>query len=343
MREVNQNKKKFSWPYHVIGYIFGICILLALIHFAGFKNLLLVIQQISPARLIAPVLIYVLAWSFRSLRLKTLTAISHARISIFELFKYRISGFALNTVLPAKLGDVVTIGLLGMKGISMGTAAAIIIHARILDLAAAILISIPSAVMTFGKSIPSWMVISIYYGVIPFIVVMGLILLDKKRTVIQRLKKLAVVQKSKILSTAINKLDHAYKSFHDIASNKKRLSLNALFSLMIWIMEGITAWTVIYALDGNVHLIPVILAVSIGNVGKSIPLTPGGLGIYETIFSAVLTASGVPLELATAAGIVDHALKKMFNLAIGVPAMTTTGVEIKQIFGKGRTALQHSE
>jgi uncharacterized protein (TIRG00374 family) len=183
----------------------------------------------------------------------------------------------------------------------------------------------------------------IYYGVIPFIFIIGLILLDKNRTVLQHLKKIAPVQKNKILSVAFDKLDHAYKSFHDIASNRKRLSLNGLFSLMIWLLEGITCWVVIHALGGNVDLILVILAVSIGNIGKSIPLTPGGLGIYETIFAAVLTASGVPLEVATASGIVDHALKKVFNLAIGIPAMTTTGVELKQILSKGRTALQHSK
>lgn len=336
-------KKKLSWPYHIIGYVFGIGILLVLIHFAGLKNLISVIQQLSPARLIVAALIYALAWSFRSLRLKSLTDICRARISIFELFKYRISGFALNTLLPAKLGDVATIGLLRIKGISIGTAAAIIIHTRILDLAAVILISIPLAVHSFGESIPSWIVKSIYYGVIPFIFITGLILLDKNRRVLQYLKKLAIVRKYKILSVVFDKLDNAYKSFHDIASNRKRLSLNGLFSLIIWLLEGITCWTVIYALDGNVDLILVILAVSIGNIGKSIPLTPGGLGIYETIFAAVLTASGIPLELATASGIVDHALKKVFNLAIGVPAMTNTGVEIKQILSKGRTALQHSK
>jgi len=53
-------------------------------------------------------------------------------IGIFDLFKLYISGYALNVMLPAKLGDVATVGYLKMKGVHIGRSAAIILQTRIL-------------------------------------------------------------------------------------------------------------------------------------------------------------------------------------------------------------------
>ena len=71
---------------------------------------------------------------------------------------------------------------------------------------------------------------------------------------------------------------------------------------------------------------------SIGNVGKSAPATPGAVGIYESVLAAVLVLFGVSFDLAIVVAILDHAIKNLFTLAIGVPATAGIGVGMAQIY-----------
>ena len=48
------------------------------------------------------------------------------------------------------------------------------------------------------------------------------------------------------------------------------------------------------------------------------------MGIYEGVLSAVLVSFGVPFESAIVIAVLDHALKKLFNLAVGIPACVRT-------------------
>ncbi len=63
------------------------------------------------------------------------------------------------------------------------------------------------------------------------------------------------------------------------------------------------------------------LAVSAGNLAKSVPATHGGIGLYEVAFAGMLTAA-TPLspELALAIAILDHGIKNAITLAGGFAA-----------------------
>jgi len=78
-------------------------------------------------------------------------------------------------------------------------------------------------------------------------------------------------------------------------------------------------------------------AVSVGNLAKVLPLTPGGVGLYEGAFT-VIVASLTPVGVAAAIGvaIVDHAVKNVVTIIGGVASMAwlnvslTTAVEESQ-------------
>ncbi|MCK4339944.1 MAG: hypothetical protein KAW87_08170 [Candidatus Cloacimonetes bacterium] len=80
-------------------------------------------------------------------------------------------------------------------------------------------------------------------------------------------------------------------------------------------------------------LIIIILAVSMGNVGKSAPATPGAIGIYETVLAAVLF--GVSFDLAIVVAILDPAIKNLFTLVISVPATAGIGIDVSSLLNKG--------
>ena len=85
------------------------------------------------------------------------------------------------------------------------------------------------------------------------------------------------------------------------------------------------------AVGAQISVAAVILAVSMGNVGKSVPITPGGIGIYESILTAVLVSFGLLFDVAVVIAMMDHVIKKMFNLIVGVPATAGIGIRIAQI------------
>jgi uncharacterized protein (TIRG00374 family) len=287
-----------SWTYRIIAFIIGIGILLALIYHAGFERFSDIVLQTSPYWIAAAVIIYAASWIFRTWRLERFTTHAGKNIRIFDLFKLYISGYALNVILPAKLGDVATVGYLKLKGINIGRSAAIILQTRILDVLALILLSIPAFVLFFEKGAPGWIRTTIFICILFVAVPIGIVILDKNKIFAGLLDKLGNKISHKFLKLAVEKTKDAYESYHEIVLNKKLLAASILLSLMIWLFDGLTCYAVSIAVGAQIPIIVVISAVSIGNVGKSAPATPGSIGIYESILAAVLVLFGVSFDLA---------------------------------------------
>jgi hypothetical protein len=91
-------------------------------------------------------------------------------------------------------------------------------------------------------------------------------------------------------------------------------------SLMIWLLEASTIQLIALQIHPEVSFITLLLAMSVGNLLKVLPLFPGGLGTYEAGFILILTAYGIPIEVSVTLSIVDHLLKKLVNLVVGFPS-----------------------
>ena len=120
-----------------------------------------------------------------------------------------------------------------------------------------------------------------------------------------------------------------------VAADPRRLGAVFLWSVLIWALDVLTAVLVLAALTGGVGgavptptlLVVGTLAVSVGNLAKVLPLSQGGIGLYEAAFTGlVVSATGLPVETALAAAILDHALKNAVTLAGGGVAALALGV-----------------
>ena len=105
-----------------------------------------------------------------------------------------------------------------------------------------------------------------------------------------------------------------------------------LLSLLIWLFEALTCYIVAIAVGARIPIIAVIFAVSIANVGKCAPATPGAVGIYECILVAILVLFETSFDIATVIAILDHLIKNLFILVIGVPATVNIGIENVPIY-----------
>ncbi|MBS1263492.1 MAG: Glycosyltransferase AglD [Methanonatronarchaeales archaeon] len=114
-------------------------------------------------------------------------------------------------------------------------------------------------------------------------------------------------------------------------------------SLLIWSIDVLTAAMVLAAmgvgLPPGTLLVVCFLAVSVGNLAKVLPLSPGGIGLYEGAFSVIVVAlTPVSIPVALGASIVDHALKNLVTVAGGLGSILALDVSLTRAVDAGREA-----
>ena len=118
-----------------------------------------------------------------------------------------------------------------------------------------------------------------------------------------------------------------------VAADRAAFARIGANSLAIWGLDVVTAIIVLAAFD--VGLSPPTLvavgffAVSVGNLAKVLPLSPGGIGLYEAAFT-LLVAGLTPVTGPTAFGaaVLDHAVKNLVTVAGGVVSMLALNVSL---------------
>lgn len=104
-------------------------------------------------------------------------------------------------------------------------------------------------------------------------------------------------------------------------------------SVVIWTLDVVTALLVFAAFDVALPLTTLVavgfFAVSVGNLAKVLPLSPGGLGLYEGAFSLLVVGlTPVATPIALGAAIVDHAVKNVVTVVGGLASMLVLNVSL---------------
>ena len=120
-----------------------------------------------------------------------------------------------------------------------------------------------------------------------------------------------------------------------VADDRRAFAVVGASSLAVWALDVVTALVVFLAF--GVDLAPAALvavgffAVSVGNLAKVLPLSPGGVGLYEGAFSLIVVAlTSVPFEVALAAAVVDHAVKNVVTVVGGVASTLLFNVSLTE-------------
>jgi hypothetical protein len=127
-----------------------------------------------------------------------------------------------------------------------------------------------------------------------------------------------------------------------VAGDRRAFARIGVGSLAVWTLDVVTALLVFAAFD--VTLAPVTLvavgffAVSVGNLAKVLPLSPGGIGLYEGAFTLLVVAlTPVAWQVALGAAIVDHAVKNVVTVAGGVTSTAVLNVSLTTAVEESRT------
>jgi uncharacterized protein (TIRG00374 family) len=302
-------------------------ILAALTWMAGWKPVWAALRQTSAPILALSLAVYAATWVFRTLRLHSLTDRAGLPTGRLVLFRLSIAAQALNSVLPARIGDVANVLYLHWQGLAFGRAAAIVVQSRVLDAVALVLVSAPALLVLAGAGQPpGWvmggLLLCALFAALPSI----LVGLDKQTKLFARLENLFVRRGAGVFKLTVQASHDFLGEYREIIRDRRLWIRTLAQSFVVAFGEGLTAWVIAKAVGAEVSMLMALFAVSLATIGKSATVTPGGLGIYEAVFVAVLRLFGVGFDLALLVAILDHGLKKGFNLLIGLPALTGSGL-----------------
>lgn len=296
-----------------------------MIHYGNVDHFVEKISNMSKSLLVVSVFMYTVSWVFRIIRLKSVTSHFESNINFKELFKLNVSGYALNVILPAKIGDVVRVLYLKLYGMKIEDSLASIIFIRILDLVAAGLLAM--SFIFIGFKIP---IINKYASLLIgacLLIFLGLTTFKK----VTSFSHILDVIENKIALKFTKGLIKVGKGMHvglsGLFSTRRILIKCILFSLAIWFFEILTCYFVALSMNIDVPIFFMIFGVAIANIAKIIPATPGGIGFYEGIIVIVFSAANVGYNDALTIAILDHFIKNIFIIILGIPITSMIGFD----------------
>ncbi len=229
-------------------------------------DMLVALQHIVPLYIVPAVLVCLFAWILRGARylgiLKSLQVKAGMLVSTACIFVSQTA----NLVIPARLGDIVRIFILKHEyDTSVSTGISSLVVERLFDIIMVALLGV--LMLPFVLNVPQW-----FYFVIVGPLVIGAVFM----VVLIAIGK--VKSGNKYIMLVLTMLEEVRKASLSVRS---LLQFSAL-SVVIWLLDVGVCIFVVYMFGQSIGVPIIILAIVIGNLVKAVPLTPGGMGTYET-------------------------------------------------------------
>lgn len=325
--------KKLKLLFYVTGIGLSCLIFWLLIRWAGgIHNILDNFKLISATTIIFIILLYSIGWFFRALRWKKLLMNTGIKTSIFTSMELIFTGNTLNLVVPAKLGDIARIiGLKDKKESQTAFSVASVFTDRFLDLFTIVVLTLFCLPIIGFQNLSS----DIHYIIYISIVLIVAVIIFFAYVIIKK-GNLKWIQKlpEKIRFSITN-------FFVGFALTVKKFPyIEVLSSLSIWILDALVAYFLFIDIVGdNQNFIIILFAIMMGNLTKTIPITPGGIGTYEAVFALILTSVGIAPEVSVSIALIDHLFKNFFTLIFGFASFLHLGINISDLRNYTKTKI----
>ena len=256
----------------------------------------------------------------RSWRWQLILQASAPQADFYDTMAVTAVGFAVNSVSPFKLGELVRIGAIASRArIGVGEAGATVVLERVLDVLALLVLAVAAAAVSGSASRGA----GLWTGVIAFAAVSLLIGLLAYLVAIhpgpsgQLVERLAGRLPLRLRARA-NALGASVIRGFSALRSPGRLALAAVLSLVTWLCIVLGLIAFFRAVSSQLALPTLFLACTIFVVSQAVSITPGSVGTYEGFFLLVLSTFGAgPPALVTAAAVLGHVSNIAVLLAAG--------------------------
>jgi uncharacterized membrane protein YbhN (UPF0104 family) len=244
--------------------------------------------------------------------------IGDRRASVKQLWLYHHVGLLLNHLLPVKGGEVARAALLKrFNHFSWGEALVFVTVNRLMDIAGLVSICAIALMLLAPEQVKEWFQQRIMLSLL-LMVFTAAVLRIMWRFV--RWKQLPFV--ARLITPLVNK--SGWLSAY-------------LFTLAGWMLEAVVVWSVAASLDSRLGIEQALLVHVLTIIGQVFHVTPGGVGTYEAVMSALLHQVALyPLAFALQVAILSHIFKFVYSFLLGGYAAWRLSLSPLQLFRQAK-------
>ena len=329
--------------------------LLLMTQYIDFGAVVTEMRQADPALVAVAALVYVLSWPVRGLRYRDILAEQGYRTNVGFLTGAIFISQTGNLVFPARAGDAVRAYVVKMRrNIPYPSGFASLAVERVFDLltitalAGVVLIGYTATGQTAevartvtgaeGAGRVAVTVASVV-GAAALVAVAVIVASARVGTNLVR-RAVHYVSTDSYADYVAGVAERFVGDVQTVAGNRESFGRVGATSLLIWTLDVVTAVLVLQAFDPGMSLVTLLsvgfFAVSVGNLAKVLPLSPGGIGLYEGAFTLLVVGlTGVAYPLALGAAVLDHAVKNLVTVVGGVGSMLALNVSLTTAVDQG--------
>jgi uncharacterized protein (TIRG00374 family) len=310
------------------GVVFGILLAAALLYYvlskAGIGNIKEYIKNISYVRILAAIGLYTIDMFLRSYRWREILLDNNVEITMADAFLAYNLGNSLNIIVPAKIGDVARSYYLKKKYYKsyMSTLPAVVMD-RFFDVVGVYVIMVVTCLYIITQvTLPGWFMDLMIAGVIGLLA--AFIVFYYLTAKEERVNSIKNEKIKKLILSLIENLNGSVK-------NKKKFIKLTIYSMLMWFLEGMVAYTVFLSIHCPVNPVVAIFANMTATLTKIVPVTPGGIGVFEGTMVIILSLFGIPSSIGGVVSTLNHFIMNIYTIVIGIYVILANEIKISNI------------
>ncbi|WP_081927204.1 flippase-like domain-containing protein [Halobellus rufus] len=337
----------------VAGAVLAVLALVLMTQYIDFGAVLSEMREADPTLVAAGVLVYVLSWPLRGLRYRDILSALGFRERVGFLTGAVFISQTGNLVFPARAGDLIRAYVVkARRDIPYPSGFASLAAERVFDL---LTIAGMAGVVLIGYTVTGQtaqlaetivgsdgagrvavvVAIAVSLAALGAVGVIGLSARSDRDLVTAFMHRISTDSYADFVAGIIGRF---VGDLQTVAGTREGFLRVGATSVLIWTLDVVTALFVLAAFSPGLPVVELVavsfFAVSVGNLAKVLPLSPGGVGLYEGAFTLLVVAL-TPLgpELALGAAVLDHAVKNIvtviggYGSMLGLNVSLTTAVE----------------
>ncbi len=242
-----------------------------------------------------------------------------------------VIGYFFNNILPARAGEFFRAYYLKKNKVSGGSEAfGSVVFERFLD--GVVIVTLLVFSMQHFKTTPLIEKASISAIVFYFLVLVGILLLQFKRSLFVKISSAVFNLLPEKFSTKLNTSRDSFIDGLGLIS-KPLVFIKALITSFIgWALSIGTLWLALQMFSIDFGFTQTALLMSVLAIGAMIPSSPGMIGIYQ--FCCVITLNGIfglSNEIAATFGLVCHFIGYSYVLIVGFAMLTHEGMRVEEV------------
>ena len=275
------------------------------------------LQRTDPVYIFPAVAVYFFGIWLRAARWRLLM-LPFASVPTERLFRVILIGFAVNNVLPLRLGELVRTFLLRQShGVPIASSLATVLIERLLDVFA--LCGILTAVLVMGQP-KGWLLAAA--GTAAAITACGvvglLIVLVVPRALMERFFAFGILIAARIHSKLGKLADSVVNGLRVLEDGRTVLKIVPL-SILCWAAELGLYYFLAIASNVDVEVLGLAAGMVIANLATVLPSPPGYVGTFDLALQGTLVDSfGAPEVTAAAFTLLAHAVLLVPVVAVGL-------------------------